>query len=219
MTSSRNLRVLKVASYISARQFVGIARRIAQACGIALLWASGLATEGFAQSLDTGWRAETELYLTAMTNYQKNGGSSASIDNLSTTAELLFLSDARPWYVSLFANYKFSTDSRYLDNFNLGALFKYEWNKWDATTYMFVNQSSETPDTWLYAGRVRYRVAENHKFGVEAMAPFKDPGSLELMLVYYGDISDSFSLNLAVGPGMGEIPDFNARLELTWQIH
>jgi hypothetical protein len=203
----------------SARQFVSTARRIGQACGIVLLSVSGFATEGFAQSLDAGWRAETELYLTGMTNYQKNGRSSASIDNLAATAELLFLSDTRPWYVSLFANYKFSTDGHYLDNINLGALLKYEWYEWDATTYVFVNQSSETPDTWFHAGRVRYRVAENHKLGVETTVPFKDPDSLELMLVYYGEISDSISLTVAAGPGMGEVPDFNARLELTWQIH
>ncbi len=200
-------------------QIVRTTRRIAQATGIALLLVSGLATEGYAQSLGTGWRTDTEIYLTGMTNYQKNGGSSTSIDNLAATAELLFLSDARPWYVSLFANYKFSTDSRYLANINLGALLEYKWRKWDATMYMFVNQSSETPDTWLYAGRVRYRVAENHKLGIEAMSPFKGPSSLELMRVYYGEISDSLSLNLAAGPGIGDVPDFNARLELTWQIH
>jgi len=205
-------------SRTSARKFASTAHRIGRACGIALLWAFGLATEGFAQSLDTGWRAETELYLTAMTNYQKNGGSSASIDNLAATAELLFLSDAQPWYVSLFANYKFSTDGRYLDNLNLGALLRYDWNKWDVTTYVFVNQLPEKPDTWFHAGRVRYRVAENHKLGVEITVPFKDPGSLELMLVYYGEISTSLSLNVAAGPGIGEIPDFNARLELSWQV-
>ena len=116
-------------SRISDTQFVSTARRVGRACSIALLLVSGFATEGFAQSLDTGWRAETELYLTGVTNYQKNSGSSASIDNLAATAELLFLSDARPWYVSLFANYRFSTDSRYLDNINLGALLKYEWRK------------------------------------------------------------------------------------------
>jgi hypothetical protein len=38
------------------------------------------------------------------------------------------------------------------------------------------------------------------------------------MLVYYGDISDSLSLSVAAGPGIGEMPDFNARLELTWQV-
>ena len=206
-------------SRISDTQFVSTARRVGRACSITLLLVSGFATEGFAQSLDTGWRAETELYLTGVTNYQKNSGSSASIDNLAATAELLFLSDARPWYVSLFANYRFSTDSRYLDNINLGALLKYEWRKWDATTYVFVNQSSETPDTWFHAGRLRYRVAENHKLGVETTVPFKDPGSLELLLVYYGEISDSLSLNVAAGPGMGEVPDFNARLELSWQVH
>ena len=206
----------KMATRTCDRNFARTTRRIAQACGIALLWASGFATDGYAQSLDTGWKAETNLYLSGITNYQKNGGTSASIDNLSTTAELRFLSDARPWIASLFANYKFSTDSRYLDNINLGALLKYRWNKWDATTYMFVNQSSRTPDTWLYAGRVRYRLAQNHKIGVEAMAPFKEPDSMELMLVYYGDISDSLSLSVAAGPGMGEVPDFGARLELTW---
>jgi len=192
--------------------------RIVQACGIALLWSSGFATEGFAQSLDTGWKAETRLYLTGMSNYQKNHGSSASYDNMATTAELRFMSDARPWYASLFVNYRFSADSRYTNNVNLGGLLKYGWNNWDATTYVFVNQSSVTPDTWLYAGRVRYRVAENHKLGMETVATFEDPGSVELMLAYYGDISDSLSLSVAAGPGIGEIPDFNVRLELSWQI-
>jgi hypothetical protein len=203
---------------ICDRKLVRTTARIVQACGIALLWASVFSAEGFAQSLDPGWRAETRLYLTGTTNFQKNHGSSASYDNMATTAELRFNSDARPWYASLFVDYRFSTDSRYTSNANLGGLIKYDWTNWDATTYVFVNQSSVTPDTWLYAGRVRYRVAENHKLGIETVATFKDPSSAELMLVYYGDISDSLSLSVAAGPGIGEIPDFNARLELTWQV-
>jgi hypothetical protein len=203
---------------ICDRKLVRTTSCIVQACGIALLWASAFVTDGFAQSLDTGWQTETRFYLTGMSNFQKDHGSSARYDNMAATAELRLISDARPWHASLFVDYRFSTDSRYANNVNLGGLVKYGWANWDATTYVFVNQSSVTPDTWLLAGRVRYRVAENHKLGIETVATFKDPGSTELLLVYYGDVSDTLSLSVAAGPGIGEVPDFNARLELTWQV-
>ncbi len=201
------------------RKFAATASYIVQACGLALLWSIGLATESIAQSLDTGWKTETRLYLSGGSNYWEKNNASASYESLATTAELQFTSDARPWYVSLFADYRFSSDSRFTDQVNLGGLFKYGWRNWDATTYMFVNQSPSTQNTWLYAGRLRYRVAENHKVGIEAMGTFKYPDSLQLMLGYYGSISDSLSLNVAAGPVAGKGDDFSARLELIWQVY
>jgi hypothetical protein len=83
---------------------------------------------------------------------------------------------------------------------------------------VFVNQSPRTDKTWLYAGRLRYYVAENHKLGIEAYGQFGNAHSPQLMLGYYGDISDSVSLNLALGPLTSSGPDLSARLELVWQV-
>ena len=200
------------------RRFAANTRRVVQVCVIALLWAIGLATDTFAQSLDTGWKTETRLYLSGVSNYWQENGVSSSYEYLATSAELRFTSDAKPWSASLFADYRFSTSSRFTDQVNLGALFKYQYYKWDATAYLFVNQTAKSPDTWLYAGRVRYRIAENHNLGIEATGSFKYPDSLQLMLGYYGEISDSVSLNIAAGPVAGKGRDFNARLELIWQV-
>ena len=200
------------------RIFTRSKHRVVQAVAVAVLWLTGIAGEGFAQSVDTSWRAETRLYLTGIANYQQINGTSARYDYLATTAELQFTSDAKPWYVSLFADYRFSTVSEFTDEVNLGGLFEYSRYEWDATTYLFVNQSPRTSDTWHYAGRLRYRVAENHKIGIEAMGTLKYPDSPQMMLGYYGDISDSLSLNVAAGPVAGKGGDFSARLELIWEV-
>lgn len=192
--------------------------RIAQTCGIVLLWAFVFATEGFAQSVDTEWKAETRLYLSGMSFYWETDNDSTRYETVAATGELRFRLAVRPWYASLFADYRFSTDGRHTDHVNLGGLVKYGWEKWDATTYVFVNQSPRTERTWLYAGRVRYRVAEDHKLGIEAYGQFGNAHSPQFMFAYYGDISDSVSLNLALGPLTSSGPDFSARLELLWQV-
>ena len=201
------------------RKITRITCHIVQASAITLLCAFAFATAGFAQSLDTGWKTETRLYLSGMSTYWEKNHASATYDTLATAAELRFKSEARPWHASLFAEYRFSTDRRFTDQFNLGGLFKYGWHNWDATTYLFVNKSRRTQDTWHYAGRVRYRVADNHKLGIEAIASFRYPQSPTLTLGYYGTVSDSFSVNVFASPGIGDGPDFAARLEMIWRIH
>ena len=193
-------------------------RQMLRACGIALLWAMGVASDGYAETLRTGWQAETRLYLTGMINYQKKDNSSVTFDTVATTVELKFSSDTRPYYASLFVDYQFSSDNRFDDNVNLGAYIKYSLQNWDATTYLFVNKSPTASGTWLYAGRLRYRVADNHKLGVEAMGSLRGPSSPTLALGYYVSISDSLSLNVVADPGISTGPDLAGRIELVWQI-
>jgi hypothetical protein len=199
-------------------RFVRKTLRITQAGGVALLWVSLFATEGFAQSVDTAWKTETRLYLSGMSFYWETNGDSTKYETLAATGELRFSPAARSWYASLFADYRFSWDGRHTDHVNLGGLLNYGRNKWDARTYFFVNKSPQSSDTWIYAGRLRYRVAENHRIGIEAYGSLNNSHKPELMLGYYGDISDSVSLNLALGPVTKSGPDFSARLELIWQV-
>ncbi len=59
-------------------------RQMLRACGIALLWAMGVASDGYAETLKTGWQAATRLYLTGMINYQKKDNSSVTYDTVAT---------------------------------------------------------------------------------------------------------------------------------------
>ena len=194
------------------------ARRV-WVCSIALLWSMGFVTDGYAASPDAEWRAETEFYVAGMSNYVKNDGSTVTYETVATTAELKFSSKARPYSAGLFADYRFSTNNRFSDNMSLGGYLEYSLRHWDATSYLFVNKSPGTEDTWFFAGRLRYRVAQKHKLGVMASGSFRYPGSPALALGYFGSISDSLSLNVIVDPGINKGPDLAAQLQLVWQVH
>ena len=84
---------------------------------------------------------------------------------------------------------------------------------------MFASKSPGAPILWMYAGRVRYRVANSHKFGIEAVGTFRDPPASKLMFGYYGTISRSVSVNLVVGAALDSGHDRAARTELVWQIN
>ena len=171
-----------------------------------------------AQALNPEWKTETRFYLSGMSYYWAKGNASAFYDTLAATAELRLKSDARPWYGGMFADYRYSTHHQYSDQLNIGAYIKHGQYRWDATAYAFVNKSPRTDDTWIYAGRLRYRVADDHKIGIEAFSSFENAKSPQLVLAYYGDISDNLSINLAAGRGTGNGPDLSARLELVWRV-
>jgi len=208
-----------VASRAYASKVTAGTGRRAHICAFALLSVLIFAADGNADSLDTGWRTETGLYLTGTSHYLRQNDAAINFDTMAATAEFRFVSDVRPYYAGLFVDYGYSADSRFDGRLNLGGYFKYQLNRWDATAYMFVNKSPAHPDTWLYAGRLRYRVSDRHKLGIRTMATFRDPDEPELMLGYFGSISDSLSLNVLVGAGINAGPDLAAQLELSWQIH
>lgn len=199
-------------------KFFCIAGRIAGACGTALPCLFVLAGTASGQSPDTEWKADTRFYVSGLSYYWAKDDASALYDTLAATGELRFRSDARPWYVSLFADYRYSTDRKYSDQQDIGAYLKYGRYRWDATAFAFVNKSPRSHDSWLYAGRLRYRLAEDHKVGIEAIGTFRNPQCPQLMLGYYGTISEALSITLAAGRGTRDGPDLSARLELTWRV-
>jgi hypothetical protein len=188
------------------------------ACTIALLSISVISLAGHAAPVSTDWHAETQFYLTGMMDFRSEKGYSNSWDTVATTVEIKFSSEARPYYGGLFADYRFSSDNHFDDIVNLGVYMKYGLRKWDATSFLFVNKMHGKRDSWLYAGRLRYRIFENHKLGIEAMGSFRKPESPALAFGYYGSLSDALSLNVILDPGVNHGPDFAAHMELVWQV-
>ena len=180
-----------------------------------LLLAGGAADTGHAEAV---WRAQPELYLSGLTNYARTGGRSSAFDTVAFTAELTFFSPGRPYWGGPFVDYRSSSASRFEDNLNLGVYGRYNLLRWDITGWLFENRSPGNPDTWIYATRIRYRVTERVKLGIETLASLDDAGQPRLMLGYYGAVSESLSLNLLAGAGSGGSPDLAARMELVWKV-
>lgn len=190
-------------------------RRLPEVAGLLLLFATCMA----AGTPDSGTKIKPEFYLAGITKYSSGNGSSATHDTVSATAALTVYPEARPYYGGWFVNYSHSLSKQFDDNLNLGAYFRYNLAKWDSTTWLFVNQSPGNSDTWMYASRLRYRVSENCKLGIEAVAPVADADAPKLMLGHYSSVSESLSLNVLVGTDVKGGADLEAQLELSWQFH
>jgi hypothetical protein len=191
---------------------------IVRLCAIASIWASSLVTIAYADPVVAEWRKETQFYVTGISNFRRMGGSNTAFQTFAATGELKFSSRARRYSASLFADYRYSESEFATDNVNIGGLFKYNLDRWDATAFLFVATTPRTDPNWIYAGRLRYRFADGHKLGIEATGSLSYKDSPSLMLGYYGSLTDALSLNVVADPGINKGPDAAARIELVWQL-
>ena len=172
----------------------------------------------FADDQASAWIAEPQLYLAGISQIRKTHGLSDTRQSVLTAAELKFRSETHRWTASLFAEYQFSRDDQFDDIVNLGGFIKYQLGNWDTATYLFAETSSGHSESWIYAGRVRYRLAENHKVGMQAAGALDTSISPPVAFGYYGSISDSLSVNIIADPGINGAVKFAARMELVWQL-
>jgi hypothetical protein len=194
------------------------ATTVAGSVGFGLLWLTLLAANVRADLPHERWQINVPLYLTASSHYYTSGNASGAFNFVSASVEAILSSPARPFAAGLFVDYSYSTDSRHDGSVNAGALFEYEKNNWDTNTFVFTSKSPGAASLWLYAGRVRYKVAENHKFGIGLVGTFREPKASTLLLGYYSTISRFVSLNFVVGTTFNSGSDRAARTELVWRI-
>ena len=186
---------------------------------IALLWLTLAAGTAQAEAPDEPWHISTPFYLAAGAHYYSNGRSSGAFNTMTVYVEAVLSSRARPYSAGLFVDYSFSPDSREDGTVNAGGLLEYEIHNWDASAYAFNSKSQGDMSMWLYAGRIRRRIAENHKIGIEVVGLFRDPPASKVMIGYYGTISRSLSFNLAAGAALNSGHDRAVNAVLVWQIN
>jgi hypothetical protein len=98
----------KVNKWLFDRRLTRATGRFARACGIAMLCSSMLVGVVNAQTIESEWNVETRFYLSGMSFYWETGDDSTSYETVAATGELRFRLAARPWYASLFADYRFT---------------------------------------------------------------------------------------------------------------
>lgn len=185
---------------------------------LSLLLFAAVAAADPPASPGTGWRIEPRLYLSGITTQARKGDWVSTHRFVSTAAEFRFASPSHPVSAGLFADYRYALGDRAFDNLNLGGYLKRERGRWDSTAFLFASKPRHAKHTRIYAARIRYRVAPDHKLGLFASGSVDYPGSPFLGLGYFGSIRDSLSLNLVAGPGLNHGPDFVTQLELVWQL-
>ena len=195
------------------------ARRITCLWALALFGLPALLVEASAEPPENDWQLNVPLYLKGGAYFQQNGDANVSYEVLAANLELLLSSPVRRYSFGLFVNQRFSPDSRINGTVNLGGLFQFKTNHWDTSTYLFKNKSPHAPGLWVLGERIRYKVSDRHKFGIEAIGTFQDLGDSTLMLGYYGTISRTVSVKFVVGAKINAGQERAARTELVWRVN
>ena len=186
-------------------------RALQAACLATMLLA---ANAGHADQCRSGWQTQTEFYLKGINSHHHSAHATSKNSTVAGTAIVKFVSCEQPYHTGLIADYSVSGDV-----LNLGGFFRYNWRAWDATTWLSSYQSRDNAPSWMYAGRLRMRVADNHKLGMETFGSFHDPAVRSYALGYYATLSRSLSLNVLADPGFSNNTNVAVRMELLWQIH
>ena len=124
-----------------------------------------------------------------------------------------------PVYLSAGAYYQ--SDGETTDTFQdvAGDLFEHPLRGWDTTASLFDYDSRGASGLWKYFGRVRYGFAARHKLAIEVVGPLRDPSASNLMVGYYGTITESFSVNFVVGSKFRSGQKNIVRTELVWHFN
>ena len=172
-----------------------------------------------AATAEDGWRLSIPAYLSAGAYHLTRSNGSHSFSSVNASAEILMSSAEQAYSAALFVDYHYSPDEQYNAILNAGGYAKYQGIRWDTTAALFNHDGPASSDVWAYAGRVRYRFAENHKFGVEILAALRDASSPDLGIGYYGDLSNTLSIKIIAGANFKTGSKRTARTELVWQFN
>jgi len=172
-----------------------------------------------AETAHKNWKFELPVLLTAGTYTQDTPRSTYSHNALSAFVEFRLRSTHHPLSIGLFVDRRISPDNRIPDMLKTGTILRHQRNNWDTLVAIFRSRPFGRPSSWGYAGRVRYRFGDGHKFGIESFGKHKQFEASYVMFGYYGAISRVVSFQLVAGSNVSSSRDRAARMEIIWQIN
>ncbi len=151
-------------------------------------------------------------------HFEKEQGESINYESLAPALHFRFTPREQPLSVGVSVEYEFVHDNAEEDVVELTAIFGYKFSGWTATTNLLYEKASNSSAEWGYAAGVRRSFSQKHGFGLELLGSLESNGSSELLVGYYGELSERFSINAGVGTGIDSGPDWSARTALIWQF-
>jgi len=172
-----------------------------------------------ADPMTLGWRLSPEISLAGSSSYVRQQGTAKSKMAAAVTLQLELQREARHYRGGPFLVYSVSNGAESSQQLNLGMYYQYELPRWDTTTYVIADRSRGATHAWYYATRIRYRVSDRHKFGIEAIAPLDDASAPLLMAGYYGQLRSSWSVKLLAGTAYKGTTDLAVNFVVSRQVH
>jgi hypothetical protein len=171
-----------------------------------------------AEPLGDGWRVSVPVSLSSNTLIQSNANDTFTFQSVSASTGFDLASKRSAWSGGFFIDRHFSKDEPVDGMVNTGAFVKYRFGRWDTTAVIVSSKPQGQSGILLYGNRLRYRVADGHKLGIQTMAPLSGPDSTIVMLRYDGTISSRLAINVAAGTSVSGGRQHIASVELVWDV-
>ena len=124
----------------------------------------------------------------------------------------------RPFAAGVSAEYEFAHGQQHEDAIELAGVLSYENGAWIASGNILYDRERKGSGEWGYAAGARYTFRQRHGVGIELVGSLESHGSSQMLLGYYGMLSDVFSINIGVGTGIDRGPDWAAYSAFIWQF-
>ena len=184
-----------------------------------LLILVGLCSNAKAGVVGDSWQFSFPVSMSGGAYFKKNSGQSTTIDGIYSFGELRLSSKFRSYSLGVFFDHFSSSIDSANGARSMGAVHRFKANSWDFANYVFGHKPTRGRRYWAFANRVRYRIVDNHKIGLETIASFRSASEPKIMLGYYGDLSKSTSVKLSVGTALNATAPKFAQVEFSWDVH
>lgn len=151
---------------------------------------------------------------------EKLDGESAKLE--SVAPELHFRFSPRKNAIALGASIEYEIPKEDDENevLKVTAIASYERDKWQAALNLSLENelNSSEDERWGYAVGVRRMISDGHAIGAETLGSFEKDDANEVVVGYYWESSEHVTLNVGVGTGGKNGPDWSLRTALIWQF-
>jgi len=158
------------------------------------------------------------LALELHAHVEKPGGDSAHFESIAPAAHFRLTPRGNKISFGVSLEYEFARDSDAEDVFELSGIFGYEADGWIATANLQYEKAAHESSELGFALGARRDVRPGHGIGVELFGSLEDNGPSEVLVGYYGELSDRFSLNAGIGTGLDDGPDWALRSSFIWRF-
>jgi len=176
-----------------------------------------LVSAATAEAGDRRWTSEPQVKLTGAGNAYWSGGSDGHYASLTASLGRKFASPTRPRKAGVLAAYRVSSGDREPDALLALGWATAEFSRWQTNLVAGYVDPRRGAGHLLYLGKLRFRVADEHWLGIEAMG-CAGGGRPAAQLVYEGEIAGHLKLRIGLGLGAGGRSELLAGSEFEWRI-
>ena len=161
----------------------------------------------------TDWMS-TEVHA----HFARPDGGSFEYEALAPALNFRFTPRDSRFSAGVSAEYEFQRHADEEDVFGLTLMGAYDAGSWLFGANMRLETISGSDDEWSFAAGMRRAINDRIGLGLELTGSLETSDATEVLLGFYGELTDRFTLNAGLGNGTEAGTDWSLRSAFIWQF-